>query len=185
MRRWLIVVAALLLAGAAAADPLLGRIGEPGVHAAMRHALAPGYSDPPDFALRDCATQRNLDARGRAQARAAGAMLRAAGARVDRLYSSQWCRCLETARLMEIGPVIEAPPLNSFFEARARRASQTAETMALLRSLPEEQSAFLVTHQVNVSALAGRGVGSGEIVVFRLTDAGVEVLGRRSAPVPD
>ena len=34
----------------------------------MRHALAPGFGDPANFALDDCATQRNLDSVGRQQA---------------------------------------------------------------------------------------------------------------------
>jgi hypothetical protein len=38
----------------------------------MRHADAPGYSDPDGFRLDDCATQRNLGDLGRAQARALG-----------------------------------------------------------------------------------------------------------------
>lgn len=162
---------------------VLARLGEPGVHAVMRHALAPGYSDPQDFRLDDCATQRNLDAAGRAQARAAGDMLRAAGARIDRVLSSQWCRCLETARLMALGDVEEAPPLNSFFEARSRRAAQTEATRALVAGLPEGTTALLVTHQVNVTALVGGGVGSGEIVVFRLgPDGAAQVLGRVTPP---
>ncbi|SEA69074.1 histidine phosphatase family protein [Rubrimonas cliftonensis] len=162
---------------------VLARLGEPGVHAVMRHALAPGYSDPADFRLDDCATQRNLDAAGRAQAQAAGDMLRAAGARIDRVLSSQWCRCLETARLMALGAVEEAPPLNSFFEARSRRAAQTEATRALVAGLPEGATALLVTHQVNVAALVGGGVRSGEIVVFRLgVDGEAEVLGRVTPP---
>jgi hypothetical protein len=37
---------------------------------------------------------------------------------------------------------------------------------------------MLVTHQVNISALTGRSTRSGEILVFRLTEAGeVEVTG--------
>jgi len=45
----------------------------------MRHALAPGTGDPADFRIGDCATQRNLDERGREQARAIGQAIRGAG----------------------------------------------------------------------------------------------------------
>ena len=38
----------------------------------IRHALAPGFGDPPEFQIGDCSTQRNLDDRGRQQARAIG-----------------------------------------------------------------------------------------------------------------
>jgi hypothetical protein len=34
----------------------------------LRHALAPGYGDPPDFNIDDCKTQRNLNSEGKDQA---------------------------------------------------------------------------------------------------------------------
>ena len=92
----------------------------------MRHATAPGTGDPAEFQLDDCATQRNLSAVGREQARATGARLRAAGITSAEVYSSQWCRCLETARLLGLGEVLELPALNSFFGERARAAEQSA-----------------------------------------------------------
>lgn len=67
-----------VVATAAPADPVL-RLLQPGVVALMRHALAPGTGDPAGFDPDDCTTQRNLDARGRDQARRIGAALRAAG----------------------------------------------------------------------------------------------------------
>src|SRR5207249_9911568 len=79
-----------------------------GGHVALiRHGNAPpGYGgDPPGFKLDDCATQRNLDERGRKQARALGEAFRKHGVRVDRTLSSPVCRCLDTARLMAVGPV--------------------------------------------------------------------------------
>lgn len=78
----------------------------------LRHAHAPGFGDPTQFALGDCATQRNLDAAGRDQARHLGQSLRAAGVTGARTYSSQWCRALETARLLDLGPVEPLPALN-------------------------------------------------------------------------
>ncbi len=171
-------LAALLLpfAARAAAAPL-GRLGEPGVHAMMRHALAPGGGDPPGFRLDDPATQRRLNEVGRAQARAAGALVRGSGARVAHVLSSAWDRCMETALLMDIGPVRVAEPLNSFFGDRSTAGAQTAATLALLAALPPGESAFCVTHQVNITALTGVFPTSGEIVVFRL-GAEVEVVGR-------
>ena len=69
----------------------------------IRHALAPGTGDPTSFILEDCGTQRNLDGQGRDQAAAIGALFRDAGIRAPAVYSSQWCRCLDTAELMNIG----------------------------------------------------------------------------------
>ena len=70
----------------------LRRLTEGGHVLMIRHALAPGTGDPPEFRLGDCATQRNLDERGRTQARAIGDWLRARGVTAAEVYSSQWCR---------------------------------------------------------------------------------------------
>jgi hypothetical protein len=78
-----------------------------GGHVALiRHGNAPpGYGgDPPGFKIDDCATQRNLDEKGRAQASALGEVFRQRGVRADKILSSPWCRCLETARSMARGP---------------------------------------------------------------------------------
>ena len=150
----------------------------PGAIALMRHAYAPGTGDPDDFRLGDCSTQRNLNDAGRDQARRIGEAFRANGVEVDRVLTSQWCRSAETAALLGLGDPEPLPSLNSFFDARQRRAEQTAATVAFLRSQPEDRRLVLVTHQVNITALTGRGTASGEFVVIDLTPAGeVEVLG--------
>ncbi|SIO38010.1 Histidine phosphatase superfamily (branch 1) [Rhodovulum sp. ES.010] len=147
----------------------------PGAIAIMRHALAPGTGDPAGFQLDDCATQRNLDARGRAQARAIGAAFRERGIAFDRVLTSQWCRCRETAELLGLGPVVETPALNSFFGDFPRREAQTRAARDLLAAA--EGRPMLVSHQVNISALTGRGTRSGEVLVIRLDGEAVEVLG--------
>lgn len=81
----------------------------------LRHAIAPGTGDPANFQLNDCATQRNLSESGRQQARDIGAAFRDRNIPVVEVLSSQWCRCLETAELVDIAPVEPFPPLNSFF----------------------------------------------------------------------
>src|SRR5206468_7423164 len=91
---------------AAASDEAWAALAKGGHVALMRHGNAPpGYGDPPGFKIDDCQTQRNLDERGREQARALGEAFRQHGVRVDRILSSPWCRCLETARLLAVGPV--------------------------------------------------------------------------------
>ncbi|MGR3547141.1 MAG: histidine phosphatase family protein, partial [Roseovarius sp.] len=76
---WLLMAVNLALAAE------LSALKAPGVVALMRHALAPGTGDPAAFRLGDCATQRNLDARGRAQAQETGAALRTAGITFDQV----------------------------------------------------------------------------------------------------
>jgi broad specificity phosphatase PhoE len=145
----------------------------------VRHALTDaGIGDPPGFRLEDCRSQRNLSAAGREQARRAGQALAALQLKVDEVRSSRWCRCIDTARLMFPGrevTVLEA--LNSFFEDRARAAQQTAALQNYLAQLAP-RNAVLVTHQVNVSALAGVGVAMGEGVVVRMDNGSPRVFAR-------
>lgn len=150
---------------------------QPGAVVLMRHALAPGTGDPANFKLEDCATQRNLDARGRAQARRIGKMMREAGVEFDAVWSSQWCRSDQTAQLLDMGDVIEVPSLNSHFAGQGNRVVQTRDTLARLRDLPEADIVILVTHQVNIRALSGSYARSGELVITRRTADGLEVTG--------
>lgn len=182
MTLWTIAAAALL--SLAAPAPALANGGfdplwQAGAVAIMRHALAPGTGDPRGFDVDDFSTQRNLDERGREQARALGAALRATGLEFDRVLTSQWCRCIETAELLEIAPVEEFEPLNSFFADRSTRGQQTEAVRAFLQDLPDDERIVLVTHQVNITALTGRGVSSGELFIIDVADDGtVAVLER-------
>jgi len=87
----------------------------------LRHALAPGNGDPANFNLKDCQTQRNLDETGRKQARGIGKRIAAANLNLAGIYSSEWCRCLETALLLNLGAVTPFSGLNSFYENHAPR----------------------------------------------------------------
>ena len=114
-----------------AADARFARLSEPGIVAILRHAFAPGTGDPATFALDDCITQRNLDAQGREQARKIGAAIRAAGVNVDRVLTSQWCRCRDTARFLDLRPVEDLPALNSFFRNRGPGRPADGRTPAI------------------------------------------------------
>lgn len=146
--------------------------------ALLRHALAPGTGDPANFSLDDCATQRNLSQDGREQARQLGKQFRANGIDAARVFSSQWCRSMETAELLGLGPVNELPALNSFFRYRQRRGEQTREMEDWIAGQALDQPVVLVTHQVNISALSGAYAGSGELLVLRRKeDGGLSLLG--------
>lgn len=140
-------------------------------HAALlRHAIAPGTGDPLEFEIGDCSTQRNLSEEGRQQARQIGALFRKNGIEAARIFSSQWCRCLETARLLGLGPVTELPILNSFFQRPERRNRQTQKLEEWLASQGLDGPLVLVTHQVNITALTGVYPASGELVVIRQSE---------------
>jgi len=78
--------------------------------------------------------QRNLDDAGRRQAASIGTMLRKMHGQEIVVYSSKWCRCLDTVRLMDVGPVVELPSLNSFNEARENQTAQTEKLTDWLTS---------------------------------------------------
>ena len=177
MRFFLVAVMALWPLWAVAQD--FSSLKQPGVVALMRHALAPGTGDPVNFDVADCSTQRNLDDRGRAQARRIGDMMRAAGVEFDAIWSSQWCRSKETATLLEMGEVDEFPPINSHFAGRGDRAAQRRATLEAIAQQPEDARLLLVSHFVNINALTGQGASSGEIIVTRRTNGGgLEVVDR-------
>ncbi|MGP9833210.1 histidine phosphatase family protein [Marinobacter sp. NSM] len=134
----------------------------------MRHALAPGTGDPGEFDLEDCSTQRNLNSVGREQARSWGPFLASRGITEARVFSSQWCRCMDTAREMDMGEVTEWPALNSFFRNRGDGDTQTRQTIALVNELEPGAAVILVSHQVNVTALSGVFPASNEAVILAL-----------------
>jgi len=145
----------------------------------IRHALAPGTGDPDHFVLNDCATQRNLNRQGRDQARAIGEFLRRKGIARARVYASQWCRCLETARLMEMGAVQPLAALNSFYARPEERPARINALRSFLDRQPQDGPLIImVTHFVTIRAMTGEGVSSGEGVVLHLDTTGPKVLGR-------
>lgn len=172
MRRAILSLLCLgLLARAAwAGDALpLAELAKPGRILMLRHAYAPGTGDPPEFRLDDCTTQRNLDAGGRAQASALGDRLKRAGITRAQVYSSQWCRCLETARRLRIGAVNALPALNSFYGRAQERAARVAALRSFLARLPADgPPVVLVTHQFTINAFTGAGTPSGGGSLFQL-----------------
>ncbi|WP_305825691.1 histidine phosphatase family protein [Massilia brevitalea] len=148
----------------------------------MRHAATtPGVGDPPGFDLGKCATQRNLSAAGRDDARAIGAAFRHHNIVPGAVWSSRWCRCLETARLAFDG-VKPEPTLDSMF--KVDQASGAARVRDLHNRLEEWRGVgplVLVTHDVNIRALTGEYVAQGEMVLTVLREGRLDVIGRLNA----
>jgi phosphohistidine phosphatase SixA len=185
-RRWSVHVglALFLLFGTASASSaadeaaLWRALASKGHVALLRHAIAPGTGDPSQFALGDCARQRNLSGEGRQQARRIGARFRKNGLEAARIFSSQLCRCLETSRLLALGPVTKLPVLNSFFQSPERGNRQTEALQAWLANQDLNGPLVLVTHQVNIAALTGVYPASGELVVIaRSKDGKISTVG--------
>ncbi|KZN12522.1 histidine phosphatase family protein [Marinomonas sp. TW1] len=179
--RYLVLVMLACFCSVLQAEQSIGKmLLKPGVHVLMRHALAPGTGDPSHFRVEDCSTQRLLNEAGREQARRIGQVLRDKGVRFDYVFSSQWCRCLETAQLMAMGNVQPESMLNSFFADRSTAESQTQALRQKLITLPPQEKALFVTHQVNITALTGIFPRSGEMILVAVSDENqpLEVIGR-------
>jgi phosphohistidine phosphatase SixA len=166
------LVAALMLGvmPTLAADTVeMAELAKPGRVLLLRHAIAPGVGDPDNFRLRDCNTQRNLDAAGRQQAARLGKRIAGLGIRDVKVYAGQWCRTLETARLLGLGPVTELPALNSFFARPDQREGNLDGVRKFLAKLPTDGSlVILVTHQVTVTGITGIYPASGGGAVLQL-----------------
>jgi len=138
----------------------------------MRHAqTVAGIGDPPEFRLGDCSTQRNLSPAGRAFSSALGLRFAQERVQLQSVWSSAWCRCVDTARLA-FDPHHPAhqvwPALNSFFQGQGDERSQTREVIGRVRQQAPGYNWMLVTHQVNISALTGQGTHMGEVLLCRL-----------------
>jgi len=152
----------------------------------MRHADAPGYGDPAGYVISQCSTQRNLDDYGKRQAKAIGVWLASQGIQKADVFSSPWCRCLDTATLLNKGPIKIEPSLGSFFDNMSLEKKQTKELEELIKSELSRQSKaplILVTHHVNIQAFTGKVVGVGDMVVVKVNKNG-EHLSHALYPSP-
>ena len=167
---------------AAADDAAWAALREGNRVALVRHAATPGgVGDPPGFRLDDCATQRPLTEKGRAQARLMGERFRAERIVVGKVLSSQWCRCRETAALMDVGPIEEAPTFNNAFTLRDRIDALTAGARAVITDWRGPGVLMVSTHGANILPLAGFHPEEGSVVVVAPDVAnaqGLRVLGR-------
>jgi phosphohistidine phosphatase SixA len=147
--------------------------------ALMRHADAPGGAgDPPGFRVEDCATQRNLSDKGRADAAKIGARLKREGIAFDRILSSPWCRCKDTGALLDLGPVETEATFGNVVVLRNQRETLTAGARALIAGWNGPSNLLVVTHGANIAALTTLWPASGEIVVVRGGSGGVQPVGR-------
>lgn len=175
MRRIRSVIPAILLGlgaladGAAAGEAEAWSALRAGAHVVlMRHADAPGgFGDPAGFKVEDCATQRNLSARGREDARKIGARLRSEAIAFERILASPWCRCIDTATLLAMGPVKTEATFGNVVVLRDQRDSLTSGARAVIDQWTGSGNLLVVTHGANIQALTGIQPASGEIVVVR------------------
>ena len=82
----------------------------------IRHASAPGGGDPEGFKINDCSTQRNLDKIGIEQSKNIGKLFKKKNILIDKVLTSQWCRCKDTAKYA-FKNYKEFSALNSVFQS--------------------------------------------------------------------
>ena len=132
----------------------------------IRHAYAPGGGDPDNFEINDCKTQRNLSDTGREQANKIGYFFRSNNIPIDNVYSSEWCRCKETA-LIAFNKFETKFFLNSFFSSKfaQNKNPQMKKLKRFIRNWGSKKNLVFVTHYVVISESLNYAPSSGEIVV--------------------
>ena len=141
----------------------------------IRHAYAPGGGDPENFNIHDCSTQRNLSESGRIQSRKIGNFFTENKIKIEKVYSSEWCRCKETASLAFENFKTKSF-LNSFFSSKfaQNKNSQMRDFQKFLLDWDEKTNLIFVTHYVVISEILDYPSSSGEIVIsnknFKIID---------------
>jgi phosphohistidine phosphatase SixA len=144
----------------------------------IRHARAPGTFDPPEFKLGVCSTQRNLNDEGRAQAKRLGEFIREMQVPIGRVFSSEWCRCIETAQLAFGSDKVTtqatlSSPTKLSPEQRVRHTELVRSQINRygLSSTVFQTNLVMVTHMFNIQDITGESVAEGEILVVKSTGA--------------
>ena len=132
----------------------------------IRHAYAPGSGDPDNFNINDCTTQRNLSNLGKKQSKKIGNFFSKNNILIDKVYSSEWCRCKETTAIAFHNYEIKKS-LNSFFGEKftKNRKSQIINLKKFIKDWKGNQNLVFITHYVVISELLNYGASSGEIVI--------------------
>ena len=142
----------------------------------IRHAYAPGSGDPKNFNLNDCSTQRNLSEEGRKQAQHIGEFFKKNKIKIDKVLSSEWCRCKDTAKIA-FKNFSTNSFLNSFYSPKyaKNKDKQIKMLKEYIQSFKSNKNLILVTHYVLISEILNYGPSSGEIVV---SDKNFNIIGR-------
>jgi len=132
----------------------------------IRHTYASGGGAPVNFDINDCTTQRNLSDSGRVQSQKIGNFFKENKISIGKVYSSEWCRCKETASIA-FKKYETKNFLNSFFSAKfsENRKKQIIDFNKFINTWDEDQNLIFVTHYVVISEILNYAPSSGEIVI--------------------
>jgi broad specificity phosphatase PhoE len=180
--RWLLLALCVILSPARADESLWRALQQGGHVLYIRHALTtPGFGDPPEFEVADCATQRNLSDEGRAQAQRMGAALRSREVPIGEVLSSPWCRCVETAKLA-FGRAQTWDALSNLHARQENADQQVRELRPRIARHQGKDNLVLVAHGSVAVALIGERPAMGEILVLEPEPPGFRVVGRLPLP---
>ena len=142
----------------------------------IRHSLAPGNGDPDNIDLKKCDTQRNLNQEGIEQSKKIGILFSDNNIQIDKVLSSEWCRCKDTARFA-FNNYETFKGLNSFYQEKfyKYKDQQIKSLKKYISNWNGDKNVIFVTHFVVISELLNIGTSSGELII---TDKDLNILGR-------
>tara|TARA_B110000003_G_scaffold240276_1_gene246808 strand:+ start:18 stop:575 length:558 start_codon:yes stop_codon:yes gene_type:complete len=140
----------------------------------IRHAYAPGGGDPNNFDINDCNTQRNLSDSGREQANKIGSFFKSNNILINKVHSSEWCRCKETA-LIAFNEFETKSFLNSFFSSKfsQNKDLQMKQLNRFIKNWDGKKNLVFITHYVVIYESLNYASSSGEIII---SDKGLKVI---------
>ena len=144
----------------------------------IRHAYAPGSGDPDGFKISNCASQRNLNIDGIEQSKRIGQIFIDNDIIINKVLSSEWCRCKQTAEYA-FNNYETKSFLNSFFsqEFSHNKDKQLKELKEYIKNWNGKKNLIFVTHFVVIFEILNLSTSSGEIVV---TDKDFNILTRQN-----
>lgn len=173
------VLAASAWAQTASVDDILSKLHAGGCVIVLRHgATHNDQADTDPLNFDNVGKQRQLNDKGRADARALGEVFKRAGVPLGRVYSSRFQRAVETARLiagrepeatadLTEGGLVVSPNENN---------RRTQALRALVAAAPDPgTNTLIVTHRPNILDALGRDwfdIREGEASIFRPDGAG-------------
>ena len=142
----------------------------------IRHAYAPGTGDPKNFDIKDCSSQRNLNYKGIEQSKKIGLFFIKNNIKIDKVISSEWCRCKDTA-YFAFKKFVTRSFLNSFYDIKfvKNKNKQINELKEYINKSTEVENIIFITHYINIHELLNLNTSSGEIII---TDKNLFLLGR-------
>jgi phosphohistidine phosphatase SixA len=147
-------------------DKIINQLKSGGNIIFIRHAIAPGNGDPDNFDLKDCSTQRNLSKNGIEQSKKIGEFFKDNKIKVEKVLSSEWCRCKDTAKFAFKNFEVFSS-LNSFYDAKFadKKEEQIKNLKKYIKEWKGEDNLVLITHYVVILAVLDKCTSSGEILI--------------------